>query len=278
MSLLIGATAFLLEAHHRILCWLVKAAPSYFGAEGDADRAHTLRAYRVVHERLSHRRYPLIWGVVYGILIGSAPFLLNAWPDVVHLRWFLAGFLFLVNFATGVAFYSLCVLLWSAHSLVEAVKVNFARPLNPANRYLMRITSRSTLTAALYVSTCITSMAFAPLPTKHLVTGYSVFCAVVLIIAFAAPSAIIANRTAEDKARLLDALDGQILRVLSDVGQEISRTSHSIELIEKMMEIRERISKSPTWPYKIGSAVGAMGIAAVSLAPIVIQKLVDRFL
>jgi hypothetical protein len=175
-------------------------------------------------------RHMTVVGLLYGMAIASTPFILDVWKDDLFLRSSLSVFMFFVNFATGLAFYSLLSFFYHAVKMGKMVKVDLWRVENPSTSFLLGATRRISVLASIYICICISSIIFSVLPFSKLVVAYSCFSACIILLSLAVPTIPVAKKIRETRDRTLYQIDEQVEAAFSDALAKINGADKKVDL------------------------------------------------
>jgi hypothetical protein len=279
VSMLIAATMILMLGLRQLRQYMVnKGLDFYSFALQSTDPNAAIREHDRLCAAVFANRWMTLSGGVYGSLLGAAPFVLAVWPNASALRVSLSAFLFVVNFATGVAFYGLLVFFRHAILMGRLLKVDLWQVDNHSTRFLLGATRRLSVLASVYVSICLSSILFSVLPVDAFVVAYSCFAGAIILASVLIPSLPIAAKLRETKRRSLEEIDRQLHDLFYSALEEMRRTRGHVDLthIESLLHMRDRIENVPTWPFRLKSVTASLSVLLLSSIPVILQILLQR--
>lgn len=279
VSLLVAATAILLLG--------MRSLSAHLGARGLAFFAFTMRPEDAASEEDGSRKLWLVVfdgrkatlsGVGYGLAVACAPFLLDVWPGEPILRLVLCGFLFVVNFVTGVAFYSLITFFVQSIRLGPLVKVDLWHRENPSTTFFTHAARKICLLASVYVSLSLCSILFSPLPAGGLVLGYSVFATVTLVSTLIIPTIPVGRGLGKAKREALAEIDLQLQTEYRRMMGTMKSSSEppAFQTLEGILALRQKVEAIETWPFKLKSVATSVFVALISSIPVVVQVFLTK--
>ena len=161
VSMLIAATMILMFGLRRLQRYIVTKGLDFYSfvmSTRDPEKA-VLEHDKLCTSVFNFRRMT-ISGVLYGMTIASAPFVLGVWKDDLLLRSSLSLFMFFVNFVTGVTFYGLLTFFHHAVKMGAMVRIDLWHVDNPSTNFLLGATRRLSMLASIYICICISSKTF----------------------------------------------------------------------------------------------------------------------
>lgn len=282
VSMIVGATALLSLGMRGVALYLSDHALDYFRLVEEEARA-TLGGYQELVRSLFDPRSMTLSGCVYGLLVGTAPVLTNAWPDRPVLQGALCVLLFSVNFPTGVAFYGLVRFIIRARKMSKFAPVSLWHIEDPATEFLLTTTRRIVLLAAVYIAICISSVLFSMIPLQELVIAYSVFSAGVILVTYFAPILPFVIRMRREKRHARQRVSRQLHEEFQKVVHEASDDQSGVgpaelENTQTLMDLRKEIASAPIWPFRSQILTTVLYVLSVSSLPAVLQAMLENFL
>ena len=219
-----------------------------------------------------------ISGIIYGAAVGSSPFLLNLWEPFVYNKIFLALFLFIVNFITGVAFYSLIMFYFHSFKLGDMIKVDLWNVDNPSTRFLLGATRRISVLSSFYVSICLSSILFSVFPISSLVITYSIFACAILLSSLIIPSYPVFHKLKAAKEKNLSEIDTKLNELFYKTINEVKSGGSNFDLkqFEILFQLRDRIESVTILPFKSKTLSAGLSIILVSIIPVIVQIILER--
>lgn len=194
VSMLIGATMMLVFGVIRVNKYIVNRSLNFFVFSAPAERPEVAyQKYEKLCRSVMNVQRMTIAGVLYGLVVGSAPFVLNVWDTDILLKILLAVYMFFVNYVTGVAFYGLITFFIQSIKMGKMMKVNLWQINNPSSDFLLGATRRISVMASIYVCVCLSSILFSLLPITGLVIAYSCFSGLTILASLVIPPLPIGN-------------------------------------------------------------------------------------
>lgn len=280
VSMLVGATVLLLFGMRSIMSYVERRGVDFYTfvlASADPKEAY-LRHIDLCLTISSPARMT-VCGAIYGVVVGSAPYILNVWPGQSPLRMALALFLFCVNFVTGVAFYSLLRFFIFSTKMGTQVRVDLWQTSDPSTDFLTDAARRIALLSSAYVSLCLSSILFSVLPLHRLVVAYSAFSALVLTLSIIIPSVPLANRLRASKTAAVRELDERIqIAFLEVTAAKSDGIDSSLARLQSLLGLRDKVDGLNSWPFKVKSAMSAISVLLFSAIPVVLQVFLERLI
>lgn len=278
VSMLVGATLILLIGLRSVLNFLATRGETFYAfvlAATDPKEAYRRHAH--LFATVTNTTRMTLSGVVYGLLIGFAPFVLNAWPQDAALRLGLAVFLFGVNFTTGVAFYALLSFFAFSTQMGAQARVDLWQASNPSTDFLTGATRRISVLASGYVAICLSSVLFSVLPPQGAVIAYSVFAAFMLVLSILVPALPLARKIHDAKFAALRELDEKVQAAFFEVlSKDPEQFDQRLSRLHALLALRERVERLQSWPFKVRSVTSAASVLFFSSLPVILQLLLER--
>lgn len=280
ISMLIGATLLLLIGLKYLSNYLQNKGKDFYSfvmATDDPEKAFQ-NHHKFFSSTMNTPRMT-ISGFIYGMVVGSSPILMNLWEVYPQNKYFLSLFLFLVNFITGVAFYSLIMFYFHSFNLGKMIKVDLWRVDNPSTRFLLGATRRISILASIYVSVCLSSILFSVFPITELVITYSIFACLILLSSLIIPSYPIVHKLKEAKEKNLLDIDTKLNELFYKTIEEVKNGADNVDIkqFEVLFQLRDRIDSVTILPFKTKSISAAFSIILLSLIPVIVQLILERF-
>lgn len=223
--------------------------------------------------------FVIVSGIVYGIAIGCAPFILNVWSDSLTLKLLLSLFLFIVNFLTGASLYSLFMLFVFLYKTSSFLSISLYNRINPASDFVADLSSRASIIASFYIAFSITSIYFSELPINTMTIGYSFFAVIVILVAYIFPMIPISNKIQIQKRSLLNEISSLLQKELNKL---VSNAQHNEEInIDKynsLLELRTKISDIHSSPIGLKAIWNSIYIILITLLPVFIQVFLEKII
>ncbi len=281
VSILLGATFLLLVGLHGVRGYLVRRGLDfYLFVFSTTDPAQAYERHHQLLCSVIHPRRMILSGSVYGLMVGTAPWLLQTWPESPTLLILLSLFLFFVNFATGMAFYALLMFFRHAVEMGRMLHIDLWQISNPSTSFLLGSSRRITLLASLYISMCLSSILFSVLPVGGLVVIYSIFAGIILLASLIIPPLPVAQKLRDAKAQVLYDLDQQLNQVFYGTLEKLKkgdRQSVDMAEFEALLQLREKIAGLNILPFKSKSITAGASIIFFSLIPVLLQFVLQKF-
>lgn len=278
VSMLIAATMILMIGLRKLQRYVATKGLDFYSfvlATTDPGKAFT------EHERLCssviNMRRMTVSGILYGLTIGSAPFVLGVWPTQLVLQSGLACFMFFLNFATGIAFYSLLSFFYHAIRMGRMIKIDLWQVDNPSTNFLLGATRLLSIMASLYICICISSILFSVLPVGGLVIAYSCFSAATILASLIVPSFPVAQRLRDAKTKTFRDIDAQLHGAFYAALEQMKGEATKLDLtkFESLLQLREKVEAVQTWPFKIKSVTAGLSVIFFSSVPVVLQQILE---
>lgn len=279
VSMLIAATMILMFGLSRMQRYiLTKGLDFYSFVLSSRDLEKAVLKHNKLCTTVFNFSHMTISGTLYGMAIGSAPFVLGVWKEDFLLRSSLSLFMFFINFVTGVAFYCLLTFFYHALKMGTMVKVDLWHIENPSSNFLLGTTRKISVLASIYICICISSILFSVLPLDGLVIGYSCFAGVIILLSLAVSIFPIVRKLREAKTQTLRQIDDQVQAVFASVLAKTNGEDNKVQLdmLESLLKLRERIEKVHTWPFKLKAIRAAFSVLFLSIVPVVFQVLLEK--
>jgi len=278
VSMLVGATLILLIGMRSVLNFLATRGETFYAfvlATADPEEAYRRHAHLFATVTSTPRM--TLSGVLYGFLLGSAPFLLDVWPEDATLRLGLAVFMFGVNFTTGVAFYALLSFFAFSTQMGAQARVDLWQASNPSTDFLTGATRRISVLASGYVAICLSSVLFSVLPLQGAVLAYSVFAAFMLVLSILVPALPLARKIHDAKFAALRELDEKVQAAFFEVlSKDPEQFDQRLSRLHALLALRERVERLQSWPFKVRSVTSAASVLFFSSLPVILQLLLER--
>lgn len=280
VGLLFGASFVLVYGIYLLGNHMVQKSPAFFlSALSDERKKQAAEIHHEFTGIIFETRLMILFGVIYGLLVGATPFVLELWKESLLLRINLSVFLFFVNFITGAAIYSLVRFIEKMHKITPAIHIDLWQSNSDKTDFLLGMTRKMAVLASIYISLSMLSLTFSIFPMNALVLGYAVFAGMVfLAVLFLSPAPIV-SKLKKAKMSALSELDARIYELFSTASDSPKQLDNSDDLIKlrNLFELREKIESMNTWPFKTKSLIAALYIAFFSSLPVLIGEVLGRF-
>jgi hypothetical protein len=279
ISMLIAATIILVFGITRLSKYILNKGLNYcifLLSKSSSDKGYEL--YDKLCTSVLNLRLMTISGILYGIAIGSVPFVLNLWSGDIVLKISLSTFMFCVNFVTGVAFYSLITFFIHSIKMGKLVNVNLWQINNPTTDFFLGATRRISVLASIYICICLSSILFSPIPIGGLVIAYSCFSGCIIISSLVLPPLPVMQKLKEAKTIALLELDKQLyLSFYKNLEEKKpSKTNVDFDKVKTLLDLREKIEDINIWPFRVKSAMAGLSVMLFSSVPIILQIILTR--
>ena len=216
-------------------------------------------------------------GIIYGLLIGYVPFLLNIWDDATALKYLLSVFLFVVNFLTGASLFSLIMVFLFLYNISDYLIIKLYDRNNTASNLITDLSKRASLIASFYIAFSITSIYFSELPFNAYIIGYSIFAGIIILIAYIVPMIPIRNKIQIQKSLLLSEISSLIQKELDKIVVNAkSGNSISIEKYNSLLELKNKIAGIHAIPIGFKAIWNSVYIILITLLPVFIQVILEK--
>lgn len=280
ISMLVGATVLLLFGLKYSSIYLQNKGKDFYSfIISTDDPEKVLKDHQSFFRSTINTSRMTVSGIVYGIIVGSSPFLLNLWGNIPQNRIYLSIFLFLVNYITGLAFYSLIMFYLHSFRLGEKIKIDLWRVDNPSTRFLLGATRRISLLSSLYVSLCLSSILFSLFPITELIIAYSIFACLILLSSLIIPSYPVMDKLKKAKQKNLEEIDIKINDLFYGMIDKVNSGSNDIDWkqLEILFQLRDRIESVTVLPFKSKTVSAAVSIVLISIVPVIVQIILEKF-
>jgi hypothetical protein len=169
-------------------------------------------------------------GAVYGMLLGSVPYVLGVLATRPNLQAALALFMFCANTVTGAVLYSICVVLRQSWHLADRLKVSFFERRSDAVVAYTALLARTSIFAALYIGLCQVSVIFSRFSGLW-VYLYAIFAAGIFLGIYYVPQAPIAARIRRERDFVLNKIDA--------ARASLARGEFSADAIDRLTKLQQ---------------------------------------
>lgn len=215
----------------------------------------------------------IVGGVLYGIAIGAASYLISKESGFPRLAVWLTLFLFAVNYITGSALVSLFRFLHRSPRLVQLLRVNLWNLENPTTQYLIETSFLIGGVGFVYIGLSFTGILFSRLDINLLVAFYGAFALSVLSTGVFVPYIPIVAQASKQKMVLLERVSGIIETHLNSQTVWHESIVRDAEKIDKLISIRNKIDEISIIPYRMRLLVSFLPILLSSWAPFLVKIL-----
>jgi hypothetical protein len=280
VSLLIAATMILVFGIRILFDYLKQRGQAFYSfvlASDNPEKAYT--DFRAFYQAVTNVRSMTAAGVIYGLVVGSAPFVLRLWKEHSTLALLLAIFLLCVNFVTGVAFFGLLTFFRRSLAMGRLIKVNLFHIENPSTGFLLGATRRIAVLASIYISLSLTSMLFSGLPAGSLVIAYAVFALSILLASLGVPLIPIVRRLKEAKANHISEIDSQIDKLFQELLRELreGKMDQDLSKLNSLIQLKECVQAINIVPFRMKSITAAASVLFCSSVPLILQWILTRY-
>lgn len=281
VSMLIGATMILVYGISYLRKYIINKGINF--CVDLLSRSNTEEGFRV-YENLCHSVINLprmtLSGILYGLAIGSSPYILGVWNDDTFLRIFLSIFLFFVNFATGIAFYGLVTFFIQSVKMGRLLNVNLWQVNNPSTDFFLGATRRISVLVSIYVCICISSILKSELPIEKFVIAYACFAGIVVVGSLLIPLLPVVRKLKEAKINALFEIDKQLHLSFHKKLEDIKPNKPNVdfEKVKTLLELREKVGAINTWPFRIKSIMAVASVMFFSAIPVILNIILEKLL
>lgn len=281
VSMLVGATAILLYGLKYLRDYLVNRGIRFYNfvlSTDDPEEAY--RQHSKLCKSVLNSRWMSFAGIVYGFIVGSAPFLLSLWQANLTLQICLSLFLFIINFVTGVAFYGLISFFMHAMKMGQLIEVDIWRVNKPSTEFLLGATRRISILSGLYSGISNTSILFSVFPVSGLVIGYFCFSGITILSSVVIPSIPIARKLRMAKLKAINEIEHQLHNTLKESLKKAKDPNKKIstERFESLLTMKDKIESIHSWPFRVKSIFAGISVLFLSLAPLIVETVMKRLL
>lgn len=274
VSMLIGATGILLYGLKYLRDYLVSRGIRFYNfvlSTDDPEEAY--RQHKELCMSVLNARWMTVAGVIYGAIVGSAPFLFSLWPSIPILRVLLSIFLFTVNFATGVAFYGLIDFFIHAVRMGKMIEVDIWKVNKPSTEFLLGATRRISILGGVYAGISNTSILFSVIPISYLVILYFIFSGVTILASVVIPSIPIARKIRQAKMEAINNIEDQLHETLKRELDKAKSNNEEIntDKFESLLTMKEKIEDIHSWPFRVKSIMAGFSVIFFSSIPLIIE-------
>jgi len=286
IGILIGANALLLRGILMISNYVCKNCINFFvftfpnkkPNELEKESFHILR-------RIFNIKNMSIAGFIYGTVVGLAPFVFRIMDKNILLSLegntillvFLSIFLFLINFVTGIFFYSLLMFFLISIEWGRLVRVELWSRENISMDFLRNMKFKIIIIGTIYIVLCMISIIFSILPKNILIFGYATFSIITMLAIFIVPEIPVRRKLILEKKEAVDKINTQIQLEYNKLFHS-SENSLKLDLrkIDQLIQFKEKIESLSTWPGSFKIIRTTIGIIIISILPVGIQILLEQ--
>jgi hypothetical protein len=280
VGLLLGATLILLQGMRSIYKYVTTNIVSFFAFAQEKKSFDEIRKQADAYcNKIFNTRDMSISGVLYGLIIGSAIFVMNIWKTEGLLKIFLFCFLFSVNFVTGIGFYGLLKFFVSSWELGKLVKTDLWQRENPTMWFFRKVKKSTSLIAIVYITICVTSIYLSQdFRAEYLTSVYSIFAGLIVILVFILPEIPIRKKIIIAKQKALTTINDQVQGEFRNAFEEAKSENKEIDLskIERLIVLREKIEKISVWPFGLDTFTTAFSVVLITILPIILEFILNR--
>jgi pimeloyl-ACP methyl ester carboxylesterase len=213
----------------------------------------------------------IVGGVLYGLVIGVASYIISKESGYPRLAVWLTLFLFSVNYVTGSTLVSLFQFLRRSPGLVSLLRVNLWNLENPTTRYLIETSFLIGAVGFVYVSLSFTAIIFSRLNLNLLVAFYGAFALSVLSTGVFFPYIPIVRQASQQKMILLERLSAIIDTHLHSRTVWHEAIEQNAGKIDQLIAIRNKISDISVLPYRMRLVASFVPIICSAWMPFVLK-------
>ncbi len=279
VSMLTGATMILLFGIRYLGDFLLNKGKDFYSfVISTVDPELVYKNYDQFFLNVMNFKRMTLSGIIYGIMIGSAPYLLNVWSENSALQLLLSIFMFVVNFVTGISFYSLISFFINSVKMGKMIKVDLWQIENPSTLFLLGATRRIAILASVYIAICLTSILFSKLPVSSLVILYSVFSGSIILLSIIIPSYPIVYKLKLAKEKNLLEIDKKLNEIFYQTIEDIKTKEAKVDLerFDSLLQLRSRIADVSIFPFRAKSISAVLSVIIFSAIPVVIQIILEK--
>lgn len=219
-----------------------------------------------------------ISGVVYGVIIGAAPFYLGIWNGDLLLKVSLSLFMFSVNYVAGCGLYGLVIFIHHSLKMGKMININLWEVNNPSIEFFFGATRQISILTSIYISICITSILFSLINIGNLIIAYSLFTATIIISSLIMPPLPVIQKLKDAKANAILEIDKQLhLSFYKNLSETKSTKSEvDYDKVKTLLELREKVDGINIWPFRMKSFVAGFSVIFFSSIPILLQLFLKK--
>ncbi|SEQ03399.1 hypothetical protein SAMN05421824_0979 [Hyunsoonleella jejuensis] len=275
VGLLLGGTFVLILGISSIKKFMSNNASSFAEELNDFDKDYL----KSLFVKVFNNPFWIYVAIIYGVMVGITPFIFGLWDENFILKFQLSVFLFIVNFLTGASLFALSMLFVLLYKASKKINAKIYDRTNIAVKFVVTLSQMASVIASFYVAFSIGSIYFSQIPYNTLVIGYSLFAALIILLAYIIPMIPIRNKIQHQKRDLKDEI-AQLLQIEIDGLLNKAKMDKVIDTSKynSLLEINSKISGIPTLPIGIKAIWNALGIIAVTTLPIIIQLVLEKLM
>ena len=280
IGILLGATAFLMRALQIIHRFILQRGIDFFAFVAAQPRQQAeLEKYPELISSVFHSKRMTWIGILYGLALGSTPYVLGVWPQNHLLRLLLALFMFSINFVTGVGFYGLITFFVKSLKLGQLIRVDLWQKENPSTEFLLGAARQVCLRVSAYICLCNASVLFSVLPLSGFVLGYAMFSGSLIILSLIIPAVPIVQKIAATKRDALHQVNTQLQGEFSQILEGCRSQGGQLDLtrLERLMALRDKIESTTVLPFRVRFFGTGISVVLISLLPAVLQFLLEKY-
>jgi len=279
IGLLFSASILLVIGISRIGNQLNRSGDSlYINIENRADDDYLTTSKNIVFEQIINSPLIIISGLVYGSIIATAPYILNAWPNNLTLLVSLSVFLFFVNTLTGMGLYGIFRFIMFTHDISGKIQIELWQANSKVTDYLLSAIRNLSLLSSAYIAISMISIIFSVFTFGTIVLSYAVFSGMVLVLVVIVTPRPIVKTLRKAKLISLNEIDARIeLLYKKFQSEEESFQTDIVDRLKNLLELREKIENMNIVPYRVKSIITVLTIIILSILPVIIEVLLNYY-
>lgn len=222
-------------------------------------------------------KYILLFSVGYALLVASSVIIMGIWSEDSILQTLIISFLFVINFLTGAALFSLFRLFVLLYRTSKKAVVKVYDRTNITVRYVTELSKRASIICALYVAFSMSSLHFSLYPINALVISYSIFAATMIVLAYLIPMIPIRNSLQKKKQDLKNEISQLLQHEFESLVNEAKNQNQiGTDKYNSLLELRSKISSVPTLPVGMKTIFNGFSVFVITLLPIIVQFILEK--
>jgi len=274
IGILSGATTILNIGLFFVLSYLSSKGIDFYNfVFSSSNPEKVYHQYKKLCSTIINRKNMLFSGLIYGLIVGSTPFVFEIWSQNLELQFIMSAFLFSCNFTTGIAFYSLVMFIKESFKMSNIIEIELWQIQNPSTNFIIGISKRISLLASVYIGLCLTSIFFSKFELGILIAFYSLFCGIILLITFILPISPLIKKIRQGKEKTLNELDCKLQTIFKKTMDEFSDSNDKVDLtrLHSLLEVREKVASINPYPFKVGLITTGISILLISSFPVFLE-------
>ena len=217
------------------------------------------------------------FAVIFAALFAIVMWQFELWNQYKLLKIAFSVYLFTANIPTGYAVIRILKYFYYNIKWIKNIKIEFGSQGGYSERFIKRICMKVLFTAVVYCTVSLSSILFTQIQLNAIVVAYTIFAMLLVIISLSLTSILLNMRMKENIVNMMEKIDLKVASIISDeVGNE-RIDEQKVNKMKELIEMRGYIDKKQKGEVDFGKLASSFGLLFITIIPILLQWILERF-